>query len=895
MEDIDILSQETEMPQLKKTKNYKICLDIKKFSLTNLKIELYSDNSIQFFIRLIELNKSELYKNKFTSQNLFKIFNTKKNIFELCCELAENKEVKQNQKNNEKLNLVFTYIGKECIIELKKEKEKICEREIKEILFNELSKNNEGSSTSIEKKDSFTISNLNNNFNFNYNFNFDQINQICKQMKKCVCQINVFQNNSSEKENKGIGFFVRKKNNQNSFIPLLITNTKIINEHDITNEISITIILNNENKLEKNIRFNKNSKYHINTQFNIIIIEIPHYLIDLIDFFDIEEKKLDNIILTEEEDNVTDSELFNSINRNYNKKLIYSIYYPKKIDEVQLTYGLIEEINENDIVHKCFSDEIFCGSPIIFSKNNKLIGIHLDNKDSKSKLLHIPLEEFMRKYKNEFEEKNNENVIILDKKIDEEIYYTGNEITMEYDAKDNNLIKIFNEQFVENNYKKCKIIFEEKEYDLTSYLELTRKSDTLKLQLKEIETITDMSCMFHQCLLLETVNASLWDTVHVENMSRMFSECQKLKTLQGIENWKTNNVINMSSLFYGCSFLFPKFPDISSWNTQNVKDISKMFSGCKALPDISKWNLNSLEDMNNLFSKNSRITEIRFISNWKNLKSVTNMSFLFSECEKLRIIPDLSNWDVSSVKDMRFLFNECKDLIEITGIDKWDVSNVKTMNNFFSGCEKLKNLPNISSWNLSSVIDISYFFNQCKSLKTLPEISKWKISYVENINNIFNNCTNLTSIPDISKWNISKVKDISNVFKYCKKLGSIPDITKWDTSNVENMSGLFYGCENIVSLPEISDWNTKNVTDMSDMFCNCRKLETLPDISKWSFTKVKSMGKICYNCCALKNLPKGFEKINLDDVENKEGAFDGCNPKLKIPKNFIKSNDCSIY
>ena len=48
------------------------------------------------------------------------------------------------------------------------------------------------------------------------------------------------------------------------------------------------------------------------------------------------------------------------------------------------------------------------------------------------------------------------------------------------------------------------------------------------------------------------------------------------------------------------------FPDISKWNTNNVKNMSGMFYGCESLnslPDISKWNTNNVTDMRSMFDE----------------------------------------------------------------------------------------------------------------------------------------------------------------------------------------------------------------------------------------------------------------------------------------------------
>jgi len=71
----------------------------------------------------------------------------------------------------------------------------------------------------------------------------------------------------------------------------------------------------------------------------------------------------------------------------------------------------------------------------------------------------------------------------------------------------------------------------------------------------------------------------------------MFCECNSLTltSFPNISRWKTNNVTDMSYMFYNCKSLL-SLPDISKWNTSNVTDMSYMFYNCKSLksfPDIS--------------------------------------------------------------------------------------------------------------------------------------------------------------------------------------------------------------------------------------------------------------------------------------------------------------------
>ena len=47
-------------------------------------------------------------------------------------------------------------------------------------------------------------------------------------------------------------------------------------------------------------------------------------------------------------------------------------------------------------------------------------------------------------------------------------------------------------------------------------------------------------------------------------------------SLPDISDWKTENVINMNSMFYDCKSL-TSLPDISKWNIGKVKSMSYMF------------------------------------------------------------------------------------------------------------------------------------------------------------------------------------------------------------------------------------------------------------------------------------------------------------------------------
>ena len=368
-------------------------------------------------------------------------------------------------------------------------------------------------------------------------------------------------------------------------------------------------------------------------------------------------------------------------------------------------------------------------------------------------------------------------------------------------------IKIFNKIFINNNIYKCKIVYDNKEYDLREYFEdINRKynnEDSFSFILKGINNITNMGLMFCECCsLLSLPGISKLDTSKVKNMCGIFSKCNLLSSLPDLSKWNTSNVENMNNLFEGCSSLI-SLPDISNWNTSNVRGMSSIFEGCSSLislPDISNWNTSNVFDM----------------------------SYMFEKCSSLLSLPDISKWNTTKLNKINSMFNECNLLISLSNISKWTTANVVHMNNIFTNCNSLITLPDISKLDTSKIIDMSGIFEGCSSLMSIPDISKWNTSRVVYMDNIFTNCNSLISLPDISKWNTLKVNNMNSMFEGCTLLSSIPDISIWNTSNVTNINYMFEGCNSLASLPDISKWNISNVTNLYDIFSGCFSIIKIP-------------------------------------------------------------------
>jgi len=125
-------------------------------------------------------------------------------------------------------------------------------------------------------------------------------------------------------------------------------------------------------------------------------------------------------------------------------------------------------------------------------------------------------------------------------------------------TKDDNDIKIFGSEFVENNNNIYKLIIDNKEYKITkNYKIKDDNKNILKIKLKGINNVTNMSFMFYECSsLLSLPDISKSNTNNISNLSYMFYECSSLLSLPDITKWNTSNITDMSFMFYGrTSFL----------------------------------------------------------------------------------------------------------------------------------------------------------------------------------------------------------------------------------------------------------------------------------------------------------------------------------------------------
>ena len=173
--------------------------------------------------------------------------------------------------------------------------------------------------------------------------------EILNQMNNSICKI------INKDKIIEIGFFCLIKK-ENKDIPVIIINNHINDEY-YKNEINI--IINNENKT-----IELDDIIYTNEKEKISIIKLK----DDKNYNFIKYIELDDILYEKE------SEMF------YNKESIYIIQY-NEIKDMLVSYGIIKEINDDNILY-ISNINLNNNISLIFNlSNNKLIGIHKNTKN----------------------------------------------------------------------------------------------------------------------------------------------------------------------------------------------------------------------------------------------------------------------------------------------------------------------------------------------------------------------------------------------------------------------------------------------------------------------------------------------------------------------------------
>ena len=252
-------------------------------------------------------------------------------------------------------------------------------------------------------------------------------------------------------------------------------------------------------------------------------------------------------------------------------------------------------------------------------------------------------------------------------------------------------------------------------------LDFINKLDTSK--------VTNMKYIFSNCNKLKTIDLSNFGTSKVTDMSYMFNYCEELSPLN-LSNFDTSKVMNMSNMFYRCRKLTEL--DVSNFDTSNVTDMGYMFYNLIALEtlNLSNFNTNKVTKAMSMFGSCQNLKTLIIPDGF--LKKITDASSLFHYCSALTNL-DTTKVDFSNVTNAYYCFHFCKALNVINL--RFKTSKITNMEGMFALGGAYNNLEQILGLDMYSCTKDSIIFSECMHLKELT-IKNIRISIVISTNRI---------------------------------------------------------------------------------------------------------------------------------------------------------------
>ena len=278
-------------------------------------------------------------------------------------------------------------------------------------------------------------------------------------------------------------------------------------------------------------------------------------------------------------------------------------------------------------------------------------------------------------------------------------------------------------------------------------------------------------CDLHKSEITKAVFAPSFAEARPTTCAYWFGSCKKLKNIEGIEFLNTENVKDMRGMFYECICL--ENLDLSKFDTKRVTNMRNMFYNCQKLKtlDLSSFETDMVTNMESMFYNCILLNTLK-LTNKFNTQKVEDMCSMFNSCKELKTI-NLSGFDTQNVEDMSYMFNLCKSL-ESLDLSNFNTLKVTLMDNMFSQCLQLTSLD-LSNFDTQKVTKMNNMFYYCTGLKTI-DISNFNTQAVKNMDSMFRYCTNLATIYVGENFVTTNARYSDNMFDNCQLLkGALPE------------------------------------------------------------------------------------------------------------------------
>lgn len=397
------------------------------------------------------------------------------------------------------------------------------------------------------------------------------------------------------------------------------------------------------------------------------------------------------------------------------------------------------------------------------------------------------------------------------------------------------------------------------------------------------QDLADAQDAFYHCGQLTEIDLSNISFYGLPSFRNMFKLCNKLTTIKGIENWNVESVSDFSYMFYNCIAL--RNVDLSNWNTammwstesmfENVESVGKTDWGENYIYGFENWNVLNLYSMNNMF-KNSYNTQVLDLSKW-NPTSLQTASYAFEGCFGLQEL-HLDNFNFNNLFNYEYMFPNFDYINRLIFINEDTYQFI--LNNYSSLNISFDDANDKRKWIFSSAIltfdsNAVIITDKCEYLKICYELKEDGTifhtgSYYNSVES--ESTGNLTLISNSNKFIISlkdDIEDISELFYQNSNLLSIEGELFSNNNIITNVSGLFYNCDQLTGVPNKLFARCKNINSFNQTFSDCTALsgnvpiddDELPIYERSNGKEGYTMPSDTFQCFSLCNNLNDYDSI----------------------------------
>ena len=426
------------------------------------------------------------------------------------------------------------------------------------------------------------------------------------------------------------------------------------------------------------------------------------------------------------------------------------------------------------------------------------------------------------------------------------------------------------------------------------------------------QNVTDMSSMFSDCQKLTSLNVTNFNTANVEDMRSMFKNCSALTGIFASNKFVTDMVINGSDMFSGCDKLIGAIKYIGSQTDHHYANyVDGYFSpeggfpayavfdggtrtltfGCGPSKPAGAYDLNVENNTSGWNAQKENIEKVVFDASFANARP-TSCYYWFCGCSKLTDIEGIENLNTENVTNMNSMFDRCSALTSLD-LTNFNTAKVSDMSYMFMGCTALTTIFVSDKFVTEQVISSDNMFHMCINLIGAIEYDGSKIDHTyANYENgyfspeggyhayaEFNEGTGtLTFRRGLSKpagaYDLNVESNLPGWDAQREKINKVVFDASFANAKPTSCYKWFDKCTSLTEIEGIENLNTEKVTNMGSMFSDCHVLNLL-DVSNFNTQNVEDMSDMFVSCMNLKSL--NVSNFDTQKVTNMYCMFHNCN------------------